>query len=298
MQFRLSIILLVLASFSLRAQELNITVDVSAPRLNLVDPKVFETMETEISNFINKTKWTDDEFEDHEKIEGNLNITITGELSATSFSADIYVQSIRPVYNSNYKTQIVNFLDKVVFNYQEYQPIENSYNRYYDPLSSLLSFYVYLIIGSDYDTFSLLGGDEHFETAQNIVNSIPSGNQQLESEWKSQGARQNKYWIMENIRNARIRPLRQAVYDYHINGLDKMSEDAARARAVMVSALTTAKDVNRSYPNSTYVQLFVNAKRDEVIEIFKGAGRGEQTKVYDVMVQLDPSQASRYNSIR
>ncbi len=281
-----------------KAQELNINVDVSAPRLNLVDPKVFETMETEISNFINKTKWTDDEFEDHEKIEGNINITITGELSATSFAADIYVQCIRPVYNANYKTQLVNFVDKVVFNYQEYQPIENSYNRYYDPLSSLLSFYVYLIIGSDYDSFSLLGGDPHFETAQNIVNSIPSGSQQLDAEWKSQGGRLNKFWIMENIRNARIRPLRQAMYDFHINGLDKMSEDAARARAVMVSALTTARDVNRSYPNSAYVQLFVNAKRDEIIEIFKGAGRGEQTKVYDIMVKIDPSQASRYNSIR
>jgi len=213
---------LIFFSTLVRSQELNINVDISAPRLNLVDPKVFETMESQISDFINKTKWTDDEFEEFEKIEGNINITITAELSATSFAADIYVQSIRPVFNSNYKTQVINFLDKVTFTYREFQPIQNSYNAFYDPLSSLLTFYVYLIIGSDYDTYSLLGGDPYFETAQNIVNSIPTSNQSLVGEWGSQGDTRNKYWIMENIRNARIRPIRQALYDYNINGLDKM----------------------------------------------------------------------------
>ncbi len=285
-------------SLASNAQELNINVQVTAPRLNLVDPKVFETMEAQISDFINKTKWTDDEFEPQEKIEGNLNITISSELSATSFTADIYVQSIRPVFGSNYKTQIINFVDKVSFAYQEYQPIQNSFNNYYDPLSSLLTYYVYLIIGSDYDSFSSLGGDKHFQTAQNIVSSIPTGNQSLAVEWGSQGSNRNKYWIIENIRNARIRPMRQAIYDYHINGLDKMSEDAARSRAIMLSSLTTANDVNKSYPNSAFMQLFVNAKRDEIIEIYKGAGRGEQTKVYDIMVKLDPAQASRYSSIK
>lgn len=281
-----------------QAQELNIDVQVSAPRLNLVDPKVFETMESQVSDFINKTKWTDDEFEEFEKIEGNINITITSEQSATSFTADIYVQSIRPVYDSNYKTPVLNFLDKVSFSYREFQPLQNSYNTFYDPLSSLLTYYVYLIIGADYDTYAMLGGDPHYETAQNIVNSIPTSNKSLVPEWGSQGDTRNKYWIMENIRNARMRPLRQAIYDYHINSLDRMAEDAARSRAVMLSALTTAKDVHRSYPNSAFMQIFVNAKRDEIIEIFKGAGRGEQSKVYDIMVQLDPSQASRYNSIR
>lgn len=290
--------LFLLVSFLAKAQELNIKVDVSAPRLNLVDPKVFETMETEISNFLNQTKWTDDEFEEHEKIEGNLNITITGEISATSFGADIYVQSLRPVYNSNYKTQVINFVDKVVFSYREFQPIQNSYNQYFDQLSSLLTYYAYLIIGYDYDSFSAYGGDNYFEVAQNIVTNIPANSSTAESEWGAQGNNLNKYWIMENIRNARVRPLRQAMYDYHINGLDKMHEDAARARAVMLSSLTTARDVNRSYPNNVHVQHLVNAKRDEIIEIFKGAGRGEQTKVYDIMVKLDPAQASRYSNLR
>ncbi|MBT8233338.1 MAG: DUF4835 family protein, partial [Bacteroidia bacterium] len=155
------LIILLSCALFLKAQELNIKVKVNAPRLNLVDPKVFETLEKQISEFLNNTRWTDDEFEPHEKIEGNVNVTITGELSATSFAADFFIQTIRPVYNSNYKSQILNFVDKVSFSYQEFQPIENSYNTYYDPLSSLLTYYAYLMLAADYDTFEMLGGDKY-----------------------------------------------------------------------------------------------------------------------------------------
>ena len=132
------------------AQELNINVQVKAPRLQLVDPKVFETLEKEVYEFLNNTRWTDDELENFEKIEGNLNITITEEVSNTGFKADFFIQTIRPVFNSNYKTQVLNFVDKgVFFVYRELQPIENSYNAYVDPLSTLLTYYVYMILGAD-----------------------------------------------------------------------------------------------------------------------------------------------------
>jgi len=291
-------VVLLLTAMALKAQELNIQVKVSAPRLNLVDPKVFQTMEKQISEFVNNTRWTDDQFEPKEKIEGNLNITITSEISATSFTADIYIQTLRPVFNSNYKSQVLNFVDKVSFEYQEYQPIENSFNSYYDPLSSLFTFYSYLILGADYDTFAQLGGDKHYQVAQKIVSSIPSNITALRSEWTSEGSDRNKYWIMENIMNPRVRPLRQSIYEYYINSMDRMHEDASRSRAIMLSALTSINSVHRSYPNSVVVPLFVDSKRNEIIEIFKGGGRGEQSKVYDIMVLLDPSQASQYNSLR
>jgi hypothetical protein len=291
-------VIILLSSIALKAQELNVNVKVSAPRLNLVDPKVFQTLEKQISEFINNTKWTDDEFEPNERIEGNLNITITAENSATNFSADIYVQIIRPVFNSNYKSQVLNFVDKVSFAYQEFQPIENSFNSYYDPLSSLLTYYAYMMLGADYDTYSLLGGDKYYQIAQKIVQSIPSNLTSMKIEWMSDGNNRNKYWMMENMMNPRVRPLRQAIYEYYINSMDKMHEDASRSRAIMLSALTTINSVHRSYPNSVVVPLFVDSKRNEIIEIFKGGGRGEQSKVYDIMVNLDPAQASQYNSIR
>ena len=290
--------LLMILTLPCVGQEFNINVKVNAPRLNKVDPKVFQTMETQIREFLNNTRWTDDEFEPQEKIEGNLNIQITEEISQTAFAADFFFQIIRPVFNSNYKTPTLNIVDNVVFTYREFQPIENSFQNYYDPLSSLLTFHVYMMLGYDYDTFSMLGGDPYFQIAQNIVNSIPTNDQSLAREWQALGNRRNKYWMIENVNNPRVRPLRQAMYEYHIKSLDKMHENAGLSRAVMVSALTSINQVNRAYPNSVVVQTFADTKRNEIIEIFKGAGRGEQTKVYDIMVSIDPAQASQYISIK
>lgn len=295
---RLIIFILLIGYNTIQAQELNITVQVKAPRLQLVDPKVFQTLEKEVFEFLNNTKWTDDEYEDFEKIEGTLNITITEELSQTAFKADFFLQTLRPVFNSNYKTQLINWVDKgVAFTYREFQPIENSYNTYSDPFSSLLTYYVYLILGYDYDSYASMGGDQHFKTLQNIVTTIPP---QLaeNSGWDQQGNRRNRYWIMENMNNPRIRPLRQAMYEYHLQSLDKMAEDADKSRAVMLSALTTIDQVNNAVRNSAVVQMFADSKRLEIIEIFKGASRGQQTKVYNIMTDVDPAQASTYNSIR
>jgi hypothetical protein len=156
---------------------------------------------------------------------------------------------------------------------------------------------VYLIIGHDYDTFSTLGGDPYFKILQNIVSTIPP--QVAEnSGWDQQGNKRNRYWIMENLNNPRIRPLRQAMYEYHIQSLDKMHEDADKSRAVMLSALTTIDQVNNASRNSAIVQMFADSKRSELIEIFKGASRGQQTKVYNIMTNVDPAQASSYNDIK
>lgn len=282
------------------AQELNIAVSVKAPRIINSDPRVFETLEREITEFLNNTKWTEDEYEDFEKIEGNLNITISEEQGQSTFIADFFIQTIRPVYNSNYKSQTLNFVDKSVgFEYRELQPIKNSFSVYSDQLSSLMTYYAYLMLGSDYDTFSPLGGDDHFKTAQNIVNAIPTGSTATFAGWQSiESNRRNKYWIIENMLNPRIRQMRQAVYEYYIQSLDIMHEDPDKARAIMLSTLNTISQINKTYPNTAAIQMFVDSKRQEIIEIFKGAAKGQQSKVYNIMVKLDPAQASNYNPLR
>jgi len=292
--------LYIFTGLTLQAQELNIEVTVKAPRVVNSDPKIFETLEREVREFINNTKWTEDEYEDFEKIEGNLSITITEEQGTNGFIADFFVQTIRPVYNSNYKSQSLNYVDKAIgFQYRELQPIKNSLSIYSDQLSSLLTYYVYLMLGSDYDTFAPMGGEEYYKTAQSIVSSIPTGNSNVYPGWQAiEGNKRNKYWVIENMLNPRIMPLRQAIYEYYIQSLDLMTEDPGKARAVMLAALTSILQVNRSYPNSAAVQMFTDSKRDELLEIFKGAAKGQQSKVYDIMVQLDPSQASRYNALR
>jgi hypothetical protein len=274
-------------------------VSVKAPRLVNADPRIFTTLEKQVTEFFNDTKWTDDEYEDHEKIQGNVNITITEDLSTTNFSADIFIQSIRPVFNSNYKTPVINMVDSGVgFTYDEAQPIENNTNIYVDQLSSLLTYYAYMILGYDYDSFSSLGGDKYFALAQDVVNAIPTDNRSASTGWQSTGNRFNKFWRIENLLNPKVRPMRQGLHEFYIAGLDQMTVDMDKSKAIIVSVLNTIQGVNNSYPNSVVMQLFVDTKRDEIIEIFKGSSKGQQKKVYDIMVKLDPAQASEYNVLR
>lgn len=294
-----SFILFFLCFLQIQAQELNIDVKVSTPNIQLADPRIFADMEINISEFLNNTKWTDDDYEDLEKIEGSLLITIVEELSTTSFKADFIFQSIRPVYNSNYKSQLLNYSDKnVPLSYVERQPIRKSTDTYFDNLSSVLTFYACAILGFDYDSFSPFGGEQYFQLAQNVLNTIPDHVRGADDNWSLQGKSRNRFYMIENLLNPRIKPLRQAMYEYHRLSLDTMADDADKAKAIMSSAITSISQVNKDLPNSMLVQMFTDCKRKEIIEIFKGANRGEQTKIYDLMVVLDPSQASEYSSIK
>lgn len=289
---------LMILSSSLLAQELKIDVKVNAPKLKLADPRVFQTLERSVSEFLNNTKWTSDEFETHEKIEGSLLITITEEYSTSSFVADIAVQGIRPVFNSNYTTLLFNRLDKdFKLEYEEMQSIEVSKGIYIDDFSSLLSFYVYLLLGMDYDSFSPLGGEQYFQIAESVLNAVPQ-NSVNAAGWSLGGKKENRYWLMENLLNPRYRPYRQSTYEYHRLGLDVMSDDPDRGKAIMVSVLKEMDKVNDSYPNSIVLRNFLDSKRDEIIEIFKGGSRGQKNTVYNLMARLDPSQMSNYAVIR
>ena len=294
------LLLVCLLFFSLltSAQELKVNVQVTAPKLKLTEPRVFKTMERSITEFFNNNKWTEHEFESEERIEGNLLITITEEYSATSFSADISIQGIRPVYNSNYTTLLFNHVDKDLrINYEELQAIEISNGVYIDDLSSLLTFYAYMIIGLDFDSFSPLGGESYFQLAENVLNAVPS-NSINSSSWTASGKKINRYWLLENILNPKYRPFRQSMYEYHRLGLDIMADDVDRGKAVIVSALKEIDKVNQTYPHSVFLKGFLDSKRNELVEVYKGGSRGQKNTVYNLMSRLDPSQISTYAEIR
>jgi hypothetical protein len=297
MKFRLLLIFWIFSA-GMYAQELNIDVTVSAPKLKLVEPRVFQTMERSIQEFFNNNKWTDQEFESEERIEGNLQLTITEEYSSTSFQADVIFQCIRPVYNSNYTTSVFTFVDKGLnISYEELQAIEISNGVYIDELSSLLTFYAYLMIGFDFDTFSSLGGERYYQLAENVMTAVPSNSANSLS-WTARGDDNNRYWLLQNILDPKFRPYRQSLYEYHRQGLDVMSDDVDRGKAVIVSALKEVDKVNQSHPHSVYLRGFLDSKRGELIEIFKGGSRGQKNTVYNLMSRLDPAQISSYAEIR
>ena len=278
---------------------MSIDVSINTPKLNVADPAVFRSLETAIKEFYNNTSWTDDDFEPEERIEGTLQINIKEDLSTNTFVADFFVSTSRPIYKSNYYSPTLKWRDNnVTFSYEQFGPLFNNASSFTDNLSAILTYYAYVILGTDYDTFAPLGGDRFYQVAQSIVNNIPTNVTNLDRAWQPIGTNRNRYWLIENVLNSRVKPYRQAIYDYHRRSLDEMEKDPERSRAVMLSAITSIGEVNRTFPNSMILKLFSDVKRDEILEVFAIASQGEKDKVYNIMSDIDPALASQLNSLR
>lgn len=297
---RFIFLIFTLMSFgNLHGQELKVSVKINIQKIQTVDPKVFATLETTIDEFLNSQKWTNDIFEKEERINCNFLLTIQEELSPTSFKADLAIQASRPVFGTDYETAILNHIDRnVTFVYEQFQPLVFSKNSYNDNLSQVLSFYVYLILGLDYDSYSLYGGEEYLRTTQEILNNVPQSAAAANPGWQSLDANRNRFWIIENLLSPRVRDYRQAMYDYHRQSLDIMYTDTNTARAILISALEKVRTVNQAYPNSMVVQMFANAKSTELVEIFKRGTIQEKNRFIQIMTKVDAPNASKYRAVR
>jgi len=295
----LLILSLMMSSF-LMSQELNVTVKVNTQQIQLVDPAVFVTLEQSIIEFLSGRKWTDDVFEPEERIDCNFILTLSKENSATDFSMTLAVQSSRPIYGTDQSTPLLNTIDgHVRFEYEQYQPLQFSETRFDNNLTSVLAFYVYTILGMDYDSFSLEGGEGFYQKAQEVVNNIPPGLYKNYLGWSStdasnSGGNTNRYWIIENLLSPRMAPLRRGMYQYHRLGLDVMQDKPDEGRAAIFEVVNTLGKVDQSYPNAILTQLFLNAKRREIVSIFKRGTNTERSKVRQVMTRVDPSNSSDY----
>jgi len=295
-------LILLFSSFFLfitaQAQEMNFTVKVNTPKIQTVDPKVFEDLENAVEEFLNTRNWTDQVYEPTERINANVQINIRNENSPTEFQADLQIQASRPIYGSVSETVLISHNDKdFSFSYEQFQPIQFSNNSYQDNLSSVLGFYVYFILGLDGDSFAPFGGEDHFRRAQEIVNTIPASVTGIYKGWRAQDGNRNRFWMVESILNPRLRPYRQGMYDYHIRGIDLMHSDQETAKLVMAKVLENVGKAEKSYPNSMALQVFANSKSNEVIDIFKIADSTTKNTVKRVMTKLDAANAAKYRAI-
>ena len=252
------------------------------------------------SQGIERSNLERDIYEPHERIELTININVRDELSPTSFTANFYIQATRPIYGSNHSTAILEHNDKdLAFRYEEFEPLEYSDNIFNNNLTSFLAFYVYVALGMDYDSFEFQGGNPHFQKAQDIINSIPpSLAGTFANGWRSIDGTRNRYWIVESVLSPRAIGFREANYQYHRLGLDVMSDEPDKGRETVHQALMKIKQVNEDYPNAMITQMFVNAKSDEVIDIFLKGTSNEKRDVYGLMVRIDAANASKYKDIR
>lgn len=299
MRFKFIFTLLALSALSIgsKAQELDIDVKLTAPASTVVEKDLLDDFEKRVQDFFNNTTWTEDEFRSHEKIKGQINITVTNEINSNTFKIDLLVQSSRPIYKSAYTTPLLNYLDRgILVNYTPGQNIWRSEAAYYDEISSILTFYAYMILGLDYDTFSPLGGEEYYLKTREIISTLPNASA-LSDGWSNRGGgtvARNRFWMQENLLNPRMRAYRQFLYEYHRLGMDEMYNDPDRQRAIIASGISSLQDIIDNYPNSMVLQMLSDAKKNEIVDIFSVADRGQKKKIYDIMVQCDPSSAGKY----
>jgi len=287
-----------------RSQEIQSRITVVSNKISTVtDKKVFQTLQTVLTNFVNNRKWTNDAFQQNEKINCNFLINLEKEVGDHVYEASLTVQAARPVYNTTYESPLINFQDdKFAFRYQEFQPIEFNENRIQgsDPvaanLTAVLAYYVYIILGMDYDSYSLRGGDPYFQKAWNIVNNAPEGG--AIKGWKQFDGSRNRYFLAENINNSRYALMHDAIYAYYRNGLDAFYGNEDEGRSGILNCLNFLNTLNTESPNSMVLQFFFQGKSNEMIKIFSKANPDIKKRASDLLVKLDITNASAYKDMK
>ena len=277
------------------AQELKCDIRVNSNQVSGTDKTVFQNLQTALYEFINNTKWTNINFKTAEKIECSIAITIKERTDSNSFSGELNMALRRPCYKASYTTPMLNYVDqKFSFEYTDGQPLDFSLNTHMSDLTSTIAFYVYMFLGLDFDSFSLNGGAPFFEAAQQIVNNAQSSSQ---AGWKAFDGNKNRYWMVENMTNNSYAPLHQFLYEYHRLGLDVMSEKPDEGRAAILQSLHNLQTIHQSYPTCFFLQLMIEAKREEIINVFSQGSPKEKTEAVNLMKEIDPAQSSTYETI-
>ena len=276
------------------AQEFNVSVQVSSPRVEGSEKKIFETLQQELYDFVNNSQWTNYVYKPEERIEGTILITVDSR-SGEDFSAKMNLALRRPVYKASYNTTLFNYIDKDFdFKYVEFQALEYSDNVFESNLTSAIAFYLYMYLGLDGDSFAKNGGSPYYAKAQNIVNM---GQNAREKGWKAFESQKNRYWLVENLTNPAYSSVREAMYRYHRYGLDLMSDDVEAGRAGINESLELLRKANRERPGLFILQLFLEAKRDELINIYSQASPMDKTKAVNILKEIDPANSNRYQKI-
>lgn len=293
-------LIIFLLSCNVHAQELRARINVLSNRVGgNVDKKTFQTLQASLNNFINNRKWTTDNFSPEEKIDCSFLLNLESTNDVNVYKASLTVQSARPIYNSSYLSPIINFQDnEIIFKYAEFQQLEFNENRVAgtDPLVSnltaVIAFYINIILGLDYDSFSPRGGDIYFQKAQNIVNNAPDG--RSISGWKAFDGTRNRYWLAENLLNSRYTLIHDAYYNFYRSGMDVLYDDESAARNQILNVLSLLNNFNIENPNTMILQFFFQGKTQELIKVFSKATPSEKIKALEYLQKLDISNTAKY----
>jgi hypothetical protein len=295
---------ILLLAFNSPAQEIQARLSVLTSKVSTqVDKRIFNTLQSGLTNFLNTRKWTNDVFQPSEKIQCSFLITIERDMGNNVFEGKMTVQAARPAYNTTYDCPMLNFQDEnIVFKYQEFQPIEFNENRIQgnDPLAgnltAILAYYVNIILGFDYDSYSLRGGDLYFQKAWNIVTNAPESGEI--TGWKSFESLRNRYWLAENMNNSRFTLMHDVLFSYYRSGIDVFFENEEAGRSGIINSLNFLNTINTENPNSMIMQLFFQGKGNELVKIFSKATGEQKSRARELLTRLDVTNSNLYKELK
>ena len=283
-----------LFGFTAFSQELNCEVVVNAQMTGNENVQVFKTLERQSKEFVNNTQWTNKSFKPQERINCSMVINVQ-DYNNDSFQATIQIQSSRPIFNSSYSTPVYNFNDRdFTFQYLEFQNLVYNPNQYESNLVSVLTYHIYMILGLDADTFSQNGGDEYFKQVQNITNYSQQSNFKG---WKLEDGLQSRFAMIDNLMSPTFKEFRTVMYNYHLNGLDTMSDNPKKAKEALTGIFPMLREMNNKRPNSFLLRVFFDAKADEIEQIFSDGPSVNVTETIEILNRIAPTHASKWRNI-
>lgn len=294
-----SIIAFALICSTLLGQELRCTVTINSDQVEGSNKEIFNTLKQSIEEYVNTLRWTNLTFLEKERIECSM-LLMVKSVQDNVFTCEFTCQSRRPVFGSSYYTPLLNIKDNnFIFTYQEYDRLDYQQHTFTTNLTALLAYYCYLIIGHDMDSFSKLGGTPYFQACESIVNSAQSASlDNAEAEgWKAFASNRNRYALISNIMDEAFKKYRLFYYEYHRHGLDEMATNVANGRARIAKEIAVLKEVYNARPTTYVINTFLDAKNEELVNIFEQGTSDEKKQVYELLMDIDPTRQTTYNRI-
>ncbi len=295
-------IFIILISFSLSnlySQELNARVQISAQQVQgSTNKEVFRTLQKSLYEFVNNRRWSGHTFSPEERIECTFQINITEQVSSDNYKGTMQIQANRPVFGTNLNTVLLNFRDvDIQFQYVEHQSLEFNETTHGNNLTAIIAYWSYVILGLDYDSFALKGGSQFFTKAENIVNNAQNAQQKG---WKAFDGQKNRYWIIQNIMDSKYSGIREFMYQYHRQGLDRMAEKLTQGRSKIADSFKLLQKVYREKPSPymPFLQLIFDAKADEFVNVFSEGTPEEINRAYNILTEINPANITKYKKMK
>lgn len=299
MRHIVAILALIAMSIPMKAQELKCNISINSEQVQGSNKAIFTTLQQSMEEFVNTQRWTNMTFQEKERIECSMMIVVKS-VQDNMFVCEFTCQSRRPVFGTTYTTPTLNIKDaNFTFTYQEYDRMEFQHNTFTSNLTALVAYYCYLIIGHDMDSFAKLGGTPYFQVCEDIVTSAQSAsldNAEMVG-WKAFESNRNRYALTNNLMDEAFKKYRAYYYDYHRHGLDEMVNNVANGRARIAKDIKVLKEAYNARPATYLVGTFLDAKSDELVNIFKSGTADEKKMVYQLLMDIDPTRQDTYENI-